>query len=247
MKDVVIWRESDVAKVLHTRYAAPEWAFLTGVRNRTGFDSNIRTADAIAMNLYPSRGMEVNGFEIKVSRSDVMHELMQPEKSAEIQQFCHRWWLVISDPKLIADLNIPITWGVIDVSTGKCKVLKKAPDLKAKPMTREFVASLFRKVTEGFVHPEEVKEIAERARKNAVYSMNEAYKTYKKLRDDVDAFERESGLKISEGWGDRGEKVGKAVKFILQSRENMEWKVKTALNSAKSIVKEFENVLKHAL
>ena len=64
--------EADVARVLGTRYAAPEWAFLTRVRNQTGYGNpQIRTADALAMNLYPSRGFEISGFyECKFCKCD---------------------------------------------------------------------------------------------------------------------------------------------------------------------------------
>ena len=235
-----VWTEADVAKVLHVRYSSPEWAFLTRVRNQTGFSRDVRTADAVAMNLYPSRGMEINGFEIKVSRSDVMHELMQPDKSAEIQQFCHKWWLVVSDPKIVEGLQIPITWGVIEVSKGKCKIMKTAPDLKPKMMTREFIASLFRNVCEGFVHPEDVAERIEVAKNNAVYGMNQEYRDLKELEKNVREFEKESGVKVFEKWNHKGGEIGKAVAFVLSGKKDMKWKCESALTNVNDIAKRLE-------
>ena len=61
--------ESDLTDALKARFCLPAWAFFPAVRNAAGFDAN-RTADGIAMSLWPSRGLEVYGFEIKVSRGD---------------------------------------------------------------------------------------------------------------------------------------------------------------------------------
>lgn len=61
---------ADIINALAARYTAPEFAFLTEVRNSVGFSSKVRTADAMAMSLYPSRGLYMIGFEVKVSRAD---------------------------------------------------------------------------------------------------------------------------------------------------------------------------------
>ena len=70
-------------------FAGPAWAVLHEVPNATGA-GKVRTADAIAISLWPSRGLEIHGLEIKVSRSDWRRELKQPEKSVPIQRYCHR-------------------------------------------------------------------------------------------------------------------------------------------------------------
>lgn len=90
-----------VLDLLRKRYEPPAWAFLEQVRNSTGWKRTERYADAVAMSLWPSRGLEVHGFEIKVSRSDVLKELRDPEKAAPIMRFCDRWWLVLGDKDLI--------------------------------------------------------------------------------------------------------------------------------------------------
>ena len=53
-----------------------------------------RYADAVAMNLFPSRGLALHGFEIKVSKSDFKSEIENPEKSVPVQQYCDHWWIV---------------------------------------------------------------------------------------------------------------------------------------------------------
>ncbi len=62
------------------------------------------------MNLYPSRGLEINGFEVKGSRQDWIKELKSPEKSAPVQRFCDRWWIV-APAGIIQPGELPPTWG----------------------------------------------------------------------------------------------------------------------------------------
>ncbi len=55
----------DLWKALPRRYPQTEYALFSQVRNATGFASRIRTADAIALSLWPSRGLALYGFEFK--------------------------------------------------------------------------------------------------------------------------------------------------------------------------------------
>jgi hypothetical protein len=61
-------------------YARPAWALFGNVRNTTGSGSRQeRYADGIAVSLWPSRGLEIHGIEIKVDRQDWKRELADPE------------------------------------------------------------------------------------------------------------------------------------------------------------------------
>jgi hypothetical protein len=62
------------------------------------------------MNLYPSRGLEINGFEVTASRQDWIKELKSPEKSAPVQRFCDRRWIV-APAGIIQPGELPPTWG----------------------------------------------------------------------------------------------------------------------------------------
>jgi hypothetical protein len=55
----------------------------------------------------------IHVFEVKVSRSDLSHELQQPEKAEAWAQYAHYFWLVIPDVKLMAGFDIPDSWGVL--------------------------------------------------------------------------------------------------------------------------------------
>jgi hypothetical protein len=143
---------SQVADLLRARYAPPAWAFLEQVRNATGYRKTERYADGLAMSLWPSRGLEVHGFEVKVSRSDVLKELRDPQKSSPIQRYCDRWWLVLGAAALIQPGELPATWGLMVVrGTTQLRAVTEAPQLEAAPLDRGFIASILRNFEQGYV------------------------------------------------------------------------------------------------
>lgn len=149
-------KTADVRAALRGRFIAPEWSLFFEVGDATGTRQS-RWADAVAMNLYPSRGLELHGFEIKVSRSDWLRELKDPEKSAPVQRYCDRWWIICPDG-VIKPGELPPTWGHYEVKPGgTIRQVVAAPKLDAQPVTKEFMAALVRRA--GAVDEEEVKAL----------------------------------------------------------------------------------------
>ena len=52
----------DIWELIQRRFPKEEYALLREVRNAAGYNAT-RSADAIAFNLWPSRGLEINGEE----------------------------------------------------------------------------------------------------------------------------------------------------------------------------------------
>jgi hypothetical protein len=143
--------EREVLDLLAARHVAPEWAFLRHVANGTGRHQS-RTADGIAMNLWPSRGMELHGFEVKVYRGDWLRELKDPAKADEIAARCHRWWVVASDDFVVQQDDLfPQAWGLMVVREGALVVVREAPLLTPAPLTWEFLAAILRRAAEQMV------------------------------------------------------------------------------------------------
>lgn len=139
--------------MLAKRYPAPEWALMREVAPATG--GGTRYADAIAVNLWSSRGHAIHGFEIKVSRSDWLRELKQPQKADELCRNCDHWWIV-APRGVVKDGELPPTWGLLDLrETGLVQAVGAAK-LEAAPLTRAFFASLMRRSYER------IEEIARR-------------------------------------------------------------------------------------
>lgn len=207
--------------LLEKRFAAPAWVLLHEVRNGTGYARRTtRTADAIAMSLWPSRGLELHGIEIKSSRNDWLRELAEPAKAEEIQRFCDRWWLAVTDADIVQPGELPPTWGLLVPHCGALKAKVEAPKLTATPVDRLFLAALLRNVFDGYVHKSaidgRVKAAADAAKANAdrwaenkLASVESELAT---LRAAVAAFEEKAGIHIR-GWNSAS--IGAAVRQVM--------------------------------
>lgn len=213
----------DLAVMLEKRYCAPEWSFFREVRDATG--GGTRSADGLAMNMWPSRGLAVHGFEIKVSRQDWLRELKNPEKSQAIQRFCDHWWIVVSNKEIIRPGELPATWGLMVPRAKALVAIIDAPKLEARPLDRGFVASVLRNAKDSFTTDEAV---AARIREAKVAGIeegknNEKWKNEHRIREleDLKAavaeFERQSGVHLSKWDGGR---IGEAVKAVLADGPN---------------------------
>ena len=120
-----------------------QWVFATHVPDAAGF-SGSRTADAVAMNMWSSKGRELHGHEVKVSRADWLRELRQPDKAQAVAKYMDRWWLVVPDPAIVRDGELPDSWGMLVVTADECHVIRRAPKLRPAPLSRNFVAGLMR-------------------------------------------------------------------------------------------------------
>ena len=126
---------------LRERYPRPEWAFMTEVPNGTGAKAS-RRADAVAYNLFPSKGNIMICFEIKASKSDLQKELHDGTKSNAIGQFADYFFLVCSDGIIDDSILLPKSWGVLTYKNGKLRQTKKPVSLEPAQMDNCFVAAL---------------------------------------------------------------------------------------------------------
>jgi hypothetical protein len=111
----------DVIRCLNNRFSAPEWVFLDELSLVPGFIRN-RRADAVALNCWASGkwGLSFIGFEIKVSRSDFLHELKHPAKRKET--YLDVDGIFFATPKgLVAKAEVPADCGLIECWTTESK------------------------------------------------------------------------------------------------------------------------------
>lgn len=147
--------ERSMLDLLHTRYSkvnpgnGPRYVIAEHVRNQCGFGGwgdagPLRTADALVVDLWPSSGHLIHGFEVKVSRSDWLTELKDPDKAEAFKPYCDRWWLVVPDATLVRD-DLPAGWGLLALgSDGRLRVRTRAPKLARHPMPFEMTAAWLR-------------------------------------------------------------------------------------------------------
>jgi len=156
--------ERQMLDYLHQRYSkvnpsnGPRYAVAEHVRSHAGFDAR-RCADFIALDCWPTKGLELHGHEVKVSRSDWLHELKQPDKAEEFKRYMDRWWLVVPDAKIVKEGELPDGWGLLVLTAvtstvtwpdihkrveHKLRAKVQAPQLTPEPLPRDMLATLMR-------------------------------------------------------------------------------------------------------
>jgi len=223
----VIHTEQSIMSLIRKKFSGSAYVVLSQVRNQTGYGPRTRTADAIVMSLWPSRGLTLSGFEIKRSRSDWKAELDQPEKAEEISRFCD-FWNVAAAPGVVELGELPPTWGlyVVQEKREELRLTREAVMSKeVQPITRGFLGALLRAATSNTVPKSEVDkticdavdlEVENRMRRQSVDYTAESFKrsldsALKRIQD----FEEASGVHIDEYNSGR---IGKAVAGVLGRR-----------------------------
>lgn len=223
----VKWGEAEVLQALERcdRFGPPSGAFLSHVHGRV---SSTRAADGVSVGLWHSRGLPIQGFEVKTSRSDWLRELKNPAKAdGTVYRFCDRWWLATPrSVRVVKEGELPEPWGHVTVDGRGVRVEREAPPLRPEPVDRPFVAELFRRAVQQF--PAEIRMRMARSegysegehagRESAAAEVKYLKETNAELRDLVSTFEKVLGQGI-QSWGDSGraEKVRRALAFVLDN------------------------------
>lgn len=149
--------ERSMLDLIHQRYSkvnpgnGPRYVVAEHVRNQCGFGGYwgtgpLRTADALVVDLWPSSGHLVHGFEVKVSRSDWLTELKDPEKAEAFRPYCDHWWLAVPDAAIVRD-DLPVGWGLLALApNGSLRVRHRADKIDRQPMPFEMTAAWLRAV-----------------------------------------------------------------------------------------------------
>lgn len=205
---------------------ADGYATLLEVANGTG--GGLKTfADAVVLNLWPSRGMELIGYEIKVSRQDWLNELKQPDKAWPVMQFCDRW-VLLSAPKVAKLDEIPLTWGWAEFDGKRIKYRKPAPALEAKPLSKAFVASMVRRQVrdvEAIVRQavrEKEAAIEREVEQRVATTLRSRHEEAQKIKDKAAAIEEAVGVNLLTGWRP-AEEVAAALRFAMANDPFTKW------------------------
>jgi hypothetical protein len=106
--------------------------------SEVGSPDGKRRADALWLPCVAGLKGGIDGYEVKVSRPDVLAELADPFKAQSWKQYCRRWWLALPDASLIEGLEVPDDWGVKVMPTAGNRrmftVVKPAPELEPAPL-----------------------------------------------------------------------------------------------------------------
>lgn len=214
----------NVFAALAARHSGPEWAYFPELRNGVGFARGPRTADALAMSLWPSRGLVLHGFEIKCSRADWLREKKDPEKAEDsLFAYCDYWWIVINDPKLVQPGELPPTWGLLVPRASRLVISVEAPRLSPAFLTRLVVASLLKRAKDYGLSNEVVRAMIDKARKEGSELGREAARreasglrqTLEDLQTAVRVFEEASGVRLGRY---EATKIGRRLRALLDQK-----------------------------
>lgn len=219
---------AEIRNAMKKRWSDPEWALMWEVSESTGAMA-CRSADAVMMSLWPSRGLEMHGVEIKVSRSDWKREAKDPTKAEAIAKYCDRWWIHTS-PGVVDDISdMPPAWGLREFDGKKWKTIKEAEKTEATPVTRQFLASLLRRsdgLMQTFINDalRQGREAAEREAKNlrdnyfkdVERAVERKTAHLAKGADQVQKFNAVFGEGAASSWECQPEMWGKAAKALAQ-------------------------------
>lgn len=209
-----------VREAISKRWAAPEYAVMWEVGRATGAVSNQRYADAVIMSLWPSRGLELHGVEIKVSRSDWRREAADPAKAEAIAAYCDRWW-VFTGPGVIQDTSeLPPMWGAREFDGRAWRTIKEAEKTDAKACDRAFLASLLRRADgeSRWQIEHQARLLSEAAVKSAQSQIESEIARRSKdatvARQQIADFEEASGLSMRDYMLGDAKAVGAMVKAV---------------------------------
>jgi hypothetical protein len=154
--------ERQMLDLLHRRYGqvsmnggtrARRYICAEHVRNRAGFfdrKDGGRTADFVAVDTWLGTAvsggrLQVHGVEVKVSRSDWLRELKDPDKAAETLEYATHCWLAVPDPSIVRAGELPPGWGLLCIAGSRGLVARVTAQPRAvEPLTPSAIAALLR-------------------------------------------------------------------------------------------------------
>lgn len=207
-------------------WAPPAFYCLHEVRNGTGYGIQEGYADVLAMSVWPSRGLRLIGAELKISRSDWIHELKNPAKAERFVKHTHNWYLITANDAAKIE-EIPPTWGWMVAGDKGLKTMKAAPDLTPELPSWRLMASIFRNIAspmQDMVAKSEVEKLvaegiaqsAENLRStiDSIHAEKQkAVDQHYKLRAAINAFSSASGIHLDNWTADEEKYRAEAMRY----------------------------------
>ena len=193
---------TELKAAMERKWCAPEHALVLEVSDATGGRRG-RIADALIMGLWPSRGIHLDGVEIKTQRSDWLRELKDPQKAESISRFCDHWW-IHATPDIVKEEELPTGWGLRVYDGRVWRTVVEAAKRNSEPVDNDFLAAILRRIDQMVDKRADglVEKRIEDARADMEREIDRAVerRTFKvdALAKVAEAFEAETGLDLLE-------------------------------------------------
>jgi hypothetical protein len=135
---------ADIRTALKRHFPHPEFGIVFECAAGTGHHAS-RHIDALAMSLWPSRGLDLHAIEIKADRHDFRREKKNPAKAEELARFCDYFWIAAPDC-VVPIPELPPAWGLLEMRApgGVLKITRHPVKTAAIDGGRTFLAAVFR-------------------------------------------------------------------------------------------------------
>lgn len=191
----------------------PGGVFLPEVGQNGSWGAGSR-CDAIYVGFTSSSGRLLVGHELKVSRADWLNELNKPGKADQWADECHEWWLVVPNPAIVHEGELPAGWGLMYPGRSKTRMQVHTPAARKDPRTHQPSWDAVRSIIarHDTLRAETIHEARAKATKDAEATVTERVDRLVALqvRDQPDASELSARLKRIEDalgapidWSDR--------------------------------------------
>lgn len=210
-----------IFEILRGRFPEQSFALMQEVSDNAGFNRS-RSADFIAVGLWPSRGLEVNGIELKRFRGDWLKELKNPEKQENIFKYCDRFWLLTDNEDIAKIEEIPTSWGWMHIKGSRIFIKKEAPKLEPTPISKGFLVAMLKRAQDktGYTLTstiqDKINDSYEKGKEQSTRAITSIQKEFSELHTIVDEFEKSSGISIKRynRWETNPTKMGEAFKLL---------------------------------
>ena len=144
MDDAQVTR--DIVAALQALHTGREWVSFPELRLGTGYGGKWeQRIDVFALSCYPSHGLQSVAYEVKVSRSDFLRELKEPEKRRAAMELSNLFYFA-APAGLIQPGELPADCGLVEYQGGKLRTTCKATFRDRDVPPWRFVASLARRI-----------------------------------------------------------------------------------------------------
>lgn len=126
-----------------------KWMWATQVPNRSmmSYGTPLRRADFVAIDTASADHLQMDVFEVKVSRADFRTELRDPEKPEAFRRYAKRFWYVVPD-KAIVGADLPPWAGLLVAQGPELLRVARNPSINGAPdpMPTDMVTMVMRAI-----------------------------------------------------------------------------------------------------
>ena len=241
-------RSTEIRELLRKRF--PDDRYITVDEAPIGADRGGRRLDFLAIALWKSRGLQLDGIEIKVSLGDWRRELKEGAKAEFWWRHTHRFWVAV--PKDLVSAvrpELPDTWGLISCTDARTKIERRATVREAEPLEWPTIVGLLR-ASADFGFNARNRAVSEgydaglvRGREESATTPAAVSSELEALRKMMNEFEEASGLSIAR-WDAR--RVGGIVALIEEAERNPAAFLERIATSARGIGDQAKGLVRKA-